>query len=191
MVLTNGIKPRCDHIKAFLSYKYRVSDILLMDLNFSFAQDYELYLKTVRNCSHNTTVKYIKNLKTVIYFALKREWLTNNPLERYKAKVEKVDKDFLTEKELTSIETKELYNERLNEVRDVFVFCCYTGLAYSDVAKLSRQNIVIGIDGGIQINIKRTKTNVVANIPLLTKPLQLLQNTKATSSVPTTTNYCR
>ena len=168
-------KTSLDHIKKFIAYKYKVSDMVLTDMNFSFANDYEFYLKTVRSCSHNTTIKYIKNLKTVIYFAIKRDWLTNNPLDRYKGKLERVDKEFLTEKELNTIEMKEFDNERLNEVRDVFVFCCYTGLAYSDVAKLNNKNIVIGIKGGKQINLKRTKTNVTANIPLLSKPLQLLQ----------------
>ena len=168
-------KTSLDHIKKFIAYKYKVSDMVLTDMNFSFANDYEFYLKTVRSCSHNTTIKYIKNLKTVIYFAIKREWLVNNPLDRYKGKLERVDKEFLTEKELNTIEMKEFDNERLNEVRDVFVFCCYTGLAYSDVAKLNNKNIVIGIKGGKQINLKRTKTNVTANIPLLSKPLQLLQ----------------
>lgn len=168
-------KTSLDHIKEFLVYKYKVNDMLLTDMNFSFTHDYEFFLKTVRKCAHNTTIKYIKNLKTVIYFAIKRGWLLNNPLDRYKGKLERVDKEFLTEKELNTIETKEFDNERLNEVRDVFVFCCYTGLAYSDVLKLSKKNIVLGINGGKQINIKRTKTNTLANIPLLKKPLQLLQ----------------
>lgn len=96
-------------------------------------------------------------------------------MERYKGKLERIDKEFLTEQELNEIETKKFDNERLNEVRDVFVFCCYTGLAYSDVAKLTKQNIVVGIKGGKQININRTKTNILAKIPLLKKPLQLLQ----------------
>jgi site-specific recombinase XerD len=171
----NRYKTSLDHIKTFISYKYKVNDILLTDVKQSFAIDYEFYLKTVRNCSHNTTVKYIKNLKTVIYFAINRDWLTNNPLDRYNGKLERIDKQFLTQKELHEIENKVIENERLNEVRDVFVFCCYTGLAYSDVAKLRNQNIVLGIKGGKQISIRRTKTNTIANIPLLSKPLQLLQ----------------
>ncbi|MEI9910258.1 MAG: phage integrase SAM-like domain and Arm DNA-binding domain-containing protein [Bacteroidota bacterium] len=106
-------KTSLDHVKKFIAYKYKVNDMLLTDMNFSFANDYEFYLKTVKNCSHNTTIKYIKNLKTVIYFAIEREWLINNPLERYKGKSERVDKEFLTEKELNAIETKQFDNERL------------------------------------------------------------------------------
>lgn len=168
-------KTSLDHIKKFISFKYRMTDMLLTDISPSFANDYEFYLKTVKNCSHNTAIKYVKNLKTILNFAIQRGWLNNSPIERYKGKLERIDKHFLTEKELYEIEIKDFENERLNEVRDVFIFCCYTGLAYSDVAKLSQQNIVIGINGGKQININRTKTNVLAKIPLLNKPLQLLQ----------------
>lgn len=136
---------------------------------------YEFYLKTIRHCAHNTSLKYVKNLKAVINFAGRQEWIVNNPLNRYKGNLLRVDKDFLTEKELHSIENKIFFNERINEVRDVFVFCCYTGLAYSDSVKLNKQNIVIGMNGGKQINIKRTKTDVMANIPLLSKAIEIIE----------------
>lgn len=98
-----------------------------------------------------------------------QEWLENNPLNRYKAKLNRVDKEYLTEIELKKIESKKIPNPRIDEVRDVFIFCCYTGLSYSDVAKLTNQNIVLGINKQQQISIKRTKTDVVATIPLLDK----------------------
>ena len=85
-----------------------------------------------------------------------------------------IEKEFLTETELNAIERKVFNNDRLNEVRDVFVFCCYTGLAYSDSVKLSKQNIVIGINGVKQIKIKRTKTDTLATIPLLSKAWEIL-----------------
>jgi site-specific recombinase XerD len=168
-------KTSLDHVKQFLFYKYKVNDILLTEMNPSLANDYEFYLKTVKNCAHNTTMKYIKNLKTIVFFAMKREWLDSNPFANYRGKLERIDKQYLTEKELKAIEAKQFDNDRLNEVRDVFIFCCYTGLAYSDVAKLSKQNIIIGINGGKQITIRRTKTNTLANIPLLDKAAQLLE----------------
>ena len=167
-------KTSLDHIKKFISYKYKISDINLSDLNYSFATDYEYYLKIVRSCSHNTTFKYIKNLKAIINFAIRQEWISSNPLDRYTAKLDKIEKEFLTEKELNLIETKVFDNQRLNEVRDVFVFCCYTGLSYSDSVKLSNCNIVNGISGGKQINIKRTKTDVNAKIPLLLKAQEII-----------------
>ncbi|UEG49361.1 site-specific integrase [Ferruginibacter lapsinanis] len=171
-------KTSLDHLKRFLTYKYKIDDLFPHDLNYSFATDYEFYLKTTRSCSHNTSLKYIKNLKAVINFAVRQEWIKNNPIERYRGKLERIDKEFLTEKELNVIENKILPNERLNEVRDVFIFCCYTGLSYSDSVKLSKQNIVLGINGGKQINIKRTKTDILANIPLLSKAWEIIEKYK-------------
>jgi site-specific recombinase XerD len=163
------------HVLDFIVYTHKNSNLFLTDLNYSFATEYEFYLKTVRKCSHNTALKYIKNLKAVINFAVQNEWLSRNPFDKYKGKLERVDKEYLTEKELNKVRTKEFSTSRLGEIRDVFVFCCYTGLAYSDVAKLSKKNIVIGINGEPKISIKRTKTEVTANIPLLSIALDILK----------------
>lgn len=168
-------KTSLDHVIRFLKHRYNKSDVILDDITYVFATDYEFYLKTVRKCMHNTTLKYIKNLKSVINFAVSQGWISHNPLQRYKIKLHRVDKDFLIEEELDVIEKKVFDNERLEEVRDCFIFCCYTGLAYSDMVKLSKQHIVIGITGGNQISIKRTKTDVTANIPLLSKASQLIE----------------
>lgn len=168
-------KTSMSHVKEFMKYKNKSSEMLLTDINYSFATEYEFYLKTIRNNSHNTSLKYIKNLKAVINFAVKNEWLTNNPLDRYQVKLEKIDKAFLTQKELNAIETKKIVNSRINEVKDIFVFCCYTGLAFADVAKLNNKDIIIGINGERQISIRRTKTDVTANIPLLSKASAILK----------------
>lgn len=171
----NRYKTSLEHIKQFIQYKYKVDDLFLTELSYSFATDYEFYLKTVQLCGHNTAVKYIKNLKAVLNFALSQEWLEMNPLNRYKAKLDRVEKEYLNESELNKIESKEISNTRIDEVRDIFVFCCYTGLSYSDVEKLTNKNIVIGMNGQSQINIRRTKTDVTAKIPLLDKAKAIIQ----------------
>lgn len=171
-------KTSLDHVTRFIKHKFKVDDMFLNDVTYAFASDYEFYLKTNRNCAHNTSLKYIQNLKAVMNFAVRQQWLDHNPFERYRAKLQRVDKEFLTEEELNNIADKKFDNIRIEEVKDAFVFCCYTGLAYSDVAKLSKQNIVIGIKGGKQINIKRTKTDVTAKIPLLSKALAILEKYK-------------
>ncbi len=171
-------KTSLDHVTRFITHKYKTSDILIHDVNNAFAAAYEFYLKTVRNCSTNTTSKYIKNLKTVINFAVSRGYIPNNPIQSYKAKLQRIEKEFLTEKEIQSIALKKFDNDRLDEARDVFIFCCYTGLSYSDSAKLDKNNIVIGLNGQKQIHIKRTKTDVTANIPLLPKALDIIKKYK-------------
>ncbi len=163
------------HVSDFITYSHKNTNLFLTDLNFAFATEYEFYLKTIKKCSHNTALKYIKNLKAVINFAVQNEWLSRNPFEKYKGKLERVDKEYLTEHELNTVRVKEFSTIRLSEIRDVFVFCCYTGLSYSDVAKLNKNNIVIGVNGEPKISIKRTKTEVTANIPLLSIALDILK----------------
>lgn len=167
-----------DHLKRFLRYKFSVDDILLTSLSFSLAADYEFYLKTVRGCANNTAVKYVKNLKAVINFAVSQGWLNYNPLDKWKGKLERVDKGYLTEQELGTIANKEFVHKRIEEVRDVFIFCCYTGLAYSDVYKFSEANIVFGLNGKKQITINRTKTNTLVTVPLLDPALRIIEKYK-------------
>jgi site-specific recombinase XerD len=155
-------------IKQLLATK-EITDIPLKEITYSFAADYEMFLKTVRNCEHNTSIKYIHNLKAVLNFSVDNEWIPFNPVQRYNSKLEKVEKNFLTQKELSLIENKILHIGRLEEIRDVFVFACYTGFAYSDIAKLTTQNIVISIEGTPTIKAYRTKTNVLASVPILAK----------------------
>lgn len=171
-------KTSLEHTQRFLKFKFGIDDITIDELNLAFANGYEFYLKTERNCSHNTTLKYIKNLKAVINFGIKQGWIIANPLNTFSGKLERVDKAFLTEDELILIEKKKLTNERLNEVKDVFIFCCYTGLSYSDVSKLSARDLNIGINGRKQISINRTKTDVIARIPLLDKASDILAKYK-------------
>lgn len=163
------------HIKEFMNYKYKITDIPLKELDYPFAADYDFYLRTKRECANNSTIKYIKNLKTVINYAVNRGWIGNNPLDKYTEKLSRVEKEFLTFKELSAIENKIFDNERLSEVRDCFIFCCYTGLAYADSAKLSKENITLNADGKKQISIKRTKTDIAANVPLLSKALAIIE----------------
>lgn len=171
-------KASFDHIKSFIKYRYRKDDILLNDLSYAFATDYEFYLKTVRNCAHNTTIKYIKNFKAVLNYAVDREWIAFNPISRYKGKLERVTKEFLTELELDAISSKTFTNKRIEEVRDVFVFCCYTGLAYSDVAKITNENVVTGLDGRKQLNLRRTKTDTVVRVPIIEPAAKILEKYK-------------
>jgi site-specific recombinase XerD len=171
-------KTSLDHVTRFITHNYKVSDYFLHDMTQAFATAYSAYLKTVRNCSNNTASKYIKNLKTVINYAVREGYINNNPIQSYKAKLQRIEKEFLTEKEILAIEAKKIDNERLNEARDVFIFCCYTGLSYSDSLKLNKHNIVIGLNGKKQIHIRRTKTDVAANIPLLPRALEIIEKYK-------------
>lgn len=162
----------------FLQKKYKTSDIYLTQLNHKFITDLEFYLKTERKCANNTTVKYIRNLKKVVRIALANDWLDKDPFLNYKGSLEDVERTFLSSDELTIIEEKDFKIARLAEIRDIFVFACYTGLAYADVLSLTSDNITKGIDGEKWIYTHRTKTRTRTNIPLLPKALEIIERYK-------------
>lgn len=155
------------HTKAFLQWKYNISDIEITKIDHAFITEYEFYLRTERKCANNTAVKYIKNFHKIINICLANGWLTKDPFANYKSKVKEVIREFLTEQEIQKIMNKEFVTERLEQIRDIFVFSCFTGLAYIDVKQLTSNNIVLGIDGDKWINKNRQKTDTNSKIPLL------------------------
>ncbi len=155
------------HVSEYIQKEYGAKDILVKDVNHKFITGFEYYLKTERNCSHNTAIKYITNFKKIIRIAFANDWIDKDPFLHWKAKLKTVDREFLTEEEIQKMVEKELHTERLDQVKDIFIFCCFTGLAYVDVQKLSKNDIVIGIDGERWIKTKRAKTDTRSNIPIL------------------------
>lgn len=171
------------HVKEFMLHQYKVKDLYLHEVRYEFVTSFEFYLKTVRSCAHNSTLKYILNFRKIISLALKNEWLDKDPFKNYSNRLEEVERDFLSKEELAAIEQKNISIPRLAVVRDIFIFSCYTGLSYAEVAKLSLNNIVLGIDGEKWIHIRRTKTDVKSTVPLLPKALGIIEKYKEHHSV--------
>jgi site-specific recombinase XerD len=160
-------KTSLKHTIDFLKWKYNVSDIDIKKIDHVFVTEYEFYLRSVRKCANNTAVKYIKNFGKIIRICIANGWIDKNPFANFKSKVKEVERVFLVEEELEVMANKEIKFERLALVRDIFLFSCYTGLAYIDVKQLSSLNINIGIDGFKWIFTNRQKTDTKSNIPLL------------------------
>jgi site-specific recombinase XerD len=139
-------KTSLKHTREFIAWKYAIEDIDICRIDYAFVTAYEFYLRSVRHCNNNSAVKYIKNFGKIIHICIANGWLDKNPF----------------------------VSERLKQVRDIFLFSCFTGLAYADVKKLDRNQIVIGIDGEKWINTRRQKTDTRSNIPLLPVALELL-----------------
>jgi site-specific recombinase XerD len=155
------------HTKNFLFWKYNMTDINIEKIDHAFVMEYEFYLRSERKCANNTAVKYIKNFHKIINQCLANGWLNKDPFVNYKAKVKEVVRDFLSEAEIEQMISKEFVSERLELVRDIFVFSCFTGLAYIDVKQLTLDNIALGIDGDKWIFKNRQKTDTASKIPLL------------------------
>jgi site-specific recombinase XerD len=136
-------------------------------VDHKFITDFEYYLKTTRKCAHNSAIKYITNFKKIIRIAHANNWIDKDPFLHWKGRLKIVEREFLTEEEIQRIIDLNLKIERLDQVRDIFIFCCFTGLAYADVKKLTKHDIVIGVDGEQWVKTRRTKTDTRSNIPIL------------------------
>ena len=164
-----------EHTKSFIKWKYGFEDFPINKLDFQFASQYEFWLRTVRRCNHNTAIKYLSNFKKIVNGCMRRGWLTKDPFLGFKMSKREVEIIPLSAEDLKAIEYKPLPNDRLRQVRDIFLFCCYTGLAYVDIKNLKRSEITIGIDGEKWIHTKRQKTEAPSRIPLLPPALQIME----------------
>lgn len=171
-------KTSLSHTVDFLKWKYKTSDIDITRIDHSFITDYEFYLRSVRNCANNTAVKYIKNFHKVIKICLDNDWITKNPFSKYKAKLTEVERDYLSEIEIQNLINKDFSIDRLSLVRDIFLFSCFTGLAYIDVKNLTKSHVSYGIDGEKWIFTHRQKTETPSKIPLLPIPEMLIEKYK-------------
>lgn len=167
------------YLERFLAKKYPEKDILLRKLTFEFITHFEHFVRTNPvqaggPCTNNGTMKHMERLKKIALWAVKNGWMEKNPFEHFQLKFKHKERDFLTQDELKKIESQSLSNEMMNTVRELFVFGCYTGLAYADLISLKHSNIITGNDGVKWLSITRTKTDTPAYVPLLTPALFLM-----------------
>lgn len=162
------------HLTSFIKWKYNTPDISLSQLKYEFITDFEFYLKTEKNIGNNTVAKHIQNTNRVINECVDKAWLSSNPFINFSVKTEVRERVFLSEDELEAMIQKEISVERISIVRDIFVFSCFTGLSYVDIANLTTQNIVTGIDKEKWIHTSRQKTGTASHVPLLPQPLEII-----------------
>lgn len=161
-------------VSSYIAHKYSRSDFFLKELDHQFVVGFELYLKSVEGITHNPAIKYIQFLKKITNMSVSHGWITSNPFRNFKCSIKDVDRGFLTMDELNKIREKQIENKRISAVKDIFVFSCYTGLAYADVKKLTQQDIITGVDGNKWVNSYRTKTRVRISVPILPQAEEIL-----------------
>ena len=167
------------HLKGYLKNKYQRNDINLSEINRTFIEGFNNYLKINLKIQHNTTINYLKNFKKIVLRAYNDNFIPTNPFHNYKLGLKKVDIDFLTLKEIEKIYKKEFSTERLNNVKDVFIFSCFTGLSYIDCKTFDNKKHLVIDEKGNQFIIKnRNKTDILATIPLLPIAKEILEKYK-------------
>jgi site-specific recombinase XerD len=165
-----------NHFQAFLQKHYHVEDVSIKAVDYQMIQQYGIYLKTEKGCSFNTATKFLQNLKTITSISIRSGWLVKDPFNGISLTLKEVDRPYLTFEELERLMKFNSVFDRLNRVRDFFVFSCYTGLAYIDVKKLKRAEIEGNDEMGFWIRTRRQKTGGRANIPLLDIPMSIIRN---------------
>jgi len=162
-------------IERFIKKSYLRNDLFLDELNFKFITDFEYFMKTEDAVKHNTALRYIRCLKKIVNLALQNEWITRNPFINYKCQYTRVNREVLNDEELQLLWVREIGIDRLDEVKNVFLFCCYTGYSFADVERISKNDLARGIDGDYWIFTERKKTGVTSNVPLLPRALEIIQ----------------
>lgn len=168
----------CRYLGELITKEYNLEDLPLKEIDNEFIRKFELYLKTERGCAQNTVIRYMKAFKKVINLAVANDWISRNPFAGIRFHEKEVVKEVLTKEELQIMIQKEFAIPRLGLVRDVFIFCAFTGLAFVDVSQLKPEHIVKDSKGKLWIRKHRQKTKNICNIPLLEIPQIILDKYK-------------
>ncbi|MBP0904315.1 site-specific integrase [Mariniflexile gromovii] len=173
-----------NYIKRFHAKSLKTSDVFLKQLDYKFICDFETFLHRYwpkghpKAMKHNTVMKHLQRLRKMVTLAFHMEWVDKDPFMRWKPTWEKKERQFLSENELSNLETYYFPIDRLERVRDLFVFSCYTGISYANIIALNDSNIVKGIDGNNWVISKRQKTKTPIKVPLLDKAEELIEKYK-------------
>lgn len=173
-----------NYINRFLKKNLKTTDVYLRQLNYKFISDLEMFLVNYypkghpKAMGHNTVMKHLQRLRKIINLAYQLEWIDRDPFLRWKPTFEQKQREFLNANELNNLETYNFLMERLDRVRDLFVFSCYTGISYSDIMELTNNNLIVGTDGNNWIVTKRLKTKTSVRVPLLKPAKKILAKYK-------------
>jgi site-specific recombinase XerD len=167
-----------EKVSDYIQYRFRKSDIYLNTLEYSFITGFEHYLKTEKLISHNVAMSYIKRVKRIVNIAVDNKWLAASPFKEFVCTSKKTTRTELEEQELKALREKRFTVSRLAEVRDCYLFSCYTGYAFVDAYKLTPHNIITGNDGEIWIVTDRTKSKIDASVPLLPQAAEIIDRYK-------------
>ncbi|WP_108244341.1 site-specific integrase [Muricauda brasiliensis] len=169
------------YLLEYIQKQYKCDDYRLSQLNHQFIVGFETYLRKMHpinhhgNLSNNGAMKHIQRLRKMIRIAVDNEWIDKDPFHKFKVKMERKEREFLTLSELQKIQDYFTGIERLRIVKDLFIFSCYTGISYCDIMDLSEDNLVLGIDRKYWISTRRMKTKNSFKLPLVGPALSIIK----------------
>ena len=164
-----------NRVQEFLKDEMHANDISIDAINKRLLDKFYLWNRKTYKIGNNTAIHFMHKFSTVYKMAWDYGWVTGNPFHMLNLRKDRTERAYLTIDELERLANKEFSSERLERMRDIFLFSCYTGLAYIDVKTLTTDNLVQKADGKWWIVTKRTKTEVPVNVPLLEIPMRLIK----------------
>ena len=170
------------YLKNYIKIKYNTNDISLNKINYDFVYNFSHYILLNTKCTHNGMMKHIQRLKKITNFCIKNNYITNDPFIGFKINFKKSNRVYINNEELYTLKHIKL-NNSLNKIRDIFLFACYTGLSYIDLYNLNIKNIQIADDDLKWIYIKRYKTDIPSNVPILPPALIILNKYKTQNNI--------
>lgn len=184
-----------NRLQLFIQERFNMSDMLLEDVNPKFINDFDTYIRQNYQVAHNHAMKIRQKLRTIFKMAHDNGWVSKNPFAAVRIQYDPVEREVLTKSELASLMQTDMQIERLERVRDIFVFSCFTGLAHCDVYRLKPENIIVDDNGQPWIKTSRQKTSVSVNVPLLEIPQMIIakykdDKTLKGSLLPVLSNDC-
>ena len=175
-------KTTLKHIIKYINTKYNTNDIFLNKINYDFIYNFSQFLLLHTECNHNGMMKHIQRFKKITNFCINNNYITNDPFAGFKISFKKSNRVYINKQELHTLKNITL-NDSLSKVRDIFLFACYTGLSYIDLYNLSLKNIRKGYDNLQWIYVKRHKTNIPSNIPILPPAFSILKKYKKQKNI--------
>jgi site-specific recombinase XerD len=175
-------KTTLKHLIKYINTKYNANDLFLNKINYDFIYNFSQFLLLHTECNHNGMMKHIQRFKKITNFCIKNNYITNNPFVGFKISFKKSNRVYINKDELYTLKNITL-NDSLSKVRDIFLFACYTGLSYIDLYNLSLNNIRKGNDNLQWVYVKRHKTNIPSNIPILPPAFSILKKYKKQKNV--------
>ena len=184
-----------NRLQDYIASQLGVKDISLEEVTPKFLSNFDNYLRVEYNMANNHAMKIRQKLRTIYKVAIDNGWVSKNPFSTVKIHFDPVERDVLTKSELTALIQTDMIFDRLEKMRDVFVFACFTGLAHCDVAGLTKENIIIDEAGQVWLKTHRQKTSEVVDIPLLEIPQLIIKKYQGMKELngkllPTLTNSC-
>jgi len=165
-------------LSQYLKYQFKRNDFFLYELNYDFMKGFEVFLRDRFDNSTTTVYKHYQRFTRVLNIAMQKGYIDRHPFPTYKIRMPKKMIEYLTQTEIDRIEGTNFQIERLNIIRDIFIFCSYSGLGYSEVEKLSPDDITVGADGEKWMNIIRKKTNKPYQVPILPNAMEIINRYK-------------